>query len=785
MGTSAGLDSKVWFTVAKGITSEVFYPRLDVPNMEDMQYVVTDGSTVVDLERDATSHAISMPTEKALEYTVTNTDMRPSPKYRITNTYIVDPSRDSLLIRTRFESLDGGVYRLYLLANPSMAGAGANNKAWWDGTNSALMASGTRSLFGSPTTVVSALKVGSPTTIGANDNGFATMASDCNVELHKNMGLISRFDQASDGNVVQCGEIVGVGADTTFTIALGYGGDAATALAAAEGSLAAGFPDREASYRKGWSDYVDGLRPAPSSVSSDTLRRRVYYTAAMALHAAEDKTFRGGSVAGFGTPWGDFVNGDQPNDGYHRVWGRDLYQQAMGLIAAGDSSQALRMAQFLWRSQFVGTTTPGDGTTYQPGSFPRYTPVSGIGAATAKDLGCCEQLDEEAFAILLAWMTGLSDSSTYQKIKTTADHITGVGPATTERWEEQFGQSPSSIAAIIAGLVAAADIARQNNDPGTAARWESTADSWRSSLADRTYTTDGYWGSHRYFERIDPMQDPNGSQTIHFDEGDFLAHDIADFGFLDLVRLGVIAPDDANVSSSLSPSASASDGNSTVQVTMPSGDIYFHRYNHDNYGESNNDCTGWPAGGSRRYGRFWPVLQGNAGNTKSRTAARQMSTCSRWLTRPMTATSCPSRFGTVPTSPASLPGARPAARLLSTGLRANICVSPSRSTLVTTSTRRPWSKRNIAARVQSSALPASALTMPARARTTERRSRFSPATERPRRAGPGTARTAHSARSASVSTSRAARPPAERRFSSGTATAQALRNGAGDSRPNS
>ena len=475
------------------------------------------------------------------------------------------------------------------------------------------MASGTRSLFGSPTTVVSALKVGSPTTIVANDNGFATMASDCNVELQKNMGLISRFDQASDGNVVQCGEIVGVGADTTFTIALGYGGDAATALAAAEGSLAAGFPDREASYRKGWSDYVDGLRPAPSSVSSDTLRRRVYYTAAMALHAAEDKTFRGGNVAGFGTPWGDFVNGDQPNDGYHRVWGRDLYQQAMGLIAAGDSSQALRMAQFLWSSQFVGTTTPGDGTTYQPGSFPRYTPVSGIGAATAKDLGCCEQLDEEAFAILLAWMTGLSDSPTYQKIKTTADHIAGVGPATTERWEEQFGQSPSSIAAIIAGLVAAADIARQNNDPGSAARWESTADSWRSSLADRTYTTDGYWGSHRYFERIDPTQDPNGSQTIHFDEGDFLAHDIADFGFLDLVRLGVVAPDDPNVSTSLAPTAAASDGNSTVQVTMPSGDIYFHRYNHDNYGESNNDCTGWPAGGSRRYGRFWPVLSGERG----------------------------------------------------------------------------------------------------------------------------------------------------------------------------
>jgi hypothetical protein len=84
VGASATTDSKVWFTVAKGIVSETFYPRLDVPNMQDMQYVITDGSTFVDLERDATSHAVSMSTEKALEYTGTNTDTRPSARYRIT-----------------------------------------------------------------------------------------------------------------------------------------------------------------------------------------------------------------------------------------------------------------------------------------------------------------------------------------------------------------------------------------------------------------------------------------------------------------------------------------------------------------------------------------------------------------------------------------------------------------------------------------------------------------------------------------------------------------------------
>jgi glucoamylase len=286
--------------------------------------------------------------------------------------------------------------------------------------------------------------------------------------------LNHQFDTiASNGNVVQCGQIGSVGTDTTFTIALGYGSDAASAIAAANGSLSVGFTDREAAYRGispyggGWNGYVKGLRAAPASVSSDTLRRRAYYVAAMALHAAEDKTFPGASVAGFLTPWGDFTNGDNLNDGYHRVWGRDLYQQATGLIAAGDSAQPLRMAQFLWNSQYI-VTTIGTSPPYLPGSFPRYSPVSGINGTPPALLGCCEQLDQASFAIVLAWMTGLADNATYQKIKMAANHIQAAGPDTTERWEEHFGKSVSSIAAEIAGLITAADIARQNGDATSA-----------------------------------------------------------------------------------------------------------------------------------------------------------------------------------------------------------------------------------------------------------------------------------------------------------------------------
>ena len=192
-------------------------------------------------------------------------------------------------------------------------------------------------------------------------------------------------------------------------------------------------------------------------------------------------------------------------------------------------------------------------------------------------------------------MTGLTDNATYQKIKLAANYMQATGPDTTERWEEQIGKSPSSIAAEIAGLVTAADIARQNGDATSAASWEATADSWRASLPGWTFTTSGYWSGKEYYERIDKTSNPNDLDQICFDEGCFYAHDVVDLGFLDLIRLGERLPSDYDVGMSLSPTAAASDGNSAVQVTMPNGDIYFHRYNHDNYGESNGDCTGWPA----------------------------------------------------------------------------------------------------------------------------------------------------------------------------------------------
>src|SRR5262245_57515079 len=55
LGTARNTTSKVWYTIANGILSDVYYPTVDTTNVETLQYIVTDGATFTDLQsRDMT-----------------------------------------------------------------------------------------------------------------------------------------------------------------------------------------------------------------------------------------------------------------------------------------------------------------------------------------------------------------------------------------------------------------------------------------------------------------------------------------------------------------------------------------------------------------------------------------------------------------------------------------------------------------------------------------------------------------------------------------------------------
>ncbi len=574
LGTSTTTDSKVWYTIAQGVVTEVYYPKVDVPNVQDLQLIVTDGSTFVDLERDATNHTVQLLDPQALTYRQIN-DAK-SGKYRITRTLVTDPDRPTLLMETRFQALSGGPYQVYVLYNPSLNNSGKGDTAATSGD----------ALVSTDGPVSSALA--SSAGFVQMSSGYSGTSSDGLIDLNAHRQLTSLFDTASTaGNVVQTGQVT-VAGDTTFTLALAFGGSAPEAVANAKASLAAGFPAVRQKYESGWHAYLASLKPAPTSVSGNGMATQ-YNVALMVLKAHEDKTLRGANIASLTIPWGQAVNADSCcTAGYHAVWARDLYEVATALLSAGDADAAGRSLDYLLTVQ-----------QRPDGSFPQNTLLDGTPVFGSL------QMDEVAFPIILAWQLNRADATTWGKLKKSADFLVSRGPGTPEeRWEENGGFSPSTIAAEIAGLVCAADMAARNGDTPSQTSYLQTADNWQHNIETWTVTSSGPIGSHRYFIRIDNNNDPNDGAAleIHNGGGTHDEREIVDAGFLELPRLGVLPPSDPGLLASL-PAI-----DSTLAVTTPNGAMYY-RYNHDGYGETDAGAPFTGAG----IGRLWPIFNGERG----------------------------------------------------------------------------------------------------------------------------------------------------------------------------
>ncbi|HEV2835288.1 MAG TPA: glycoside hydrolase family 15 protein, partial [Pyrinomonadaceae bacterium] len=330
------------------------------------------------------------------------------------------------------------------------------------------------------------------------------------------------------------------------TIALGFGENAANATNAARGSLARGFTATRREYEAGWSVYVAGLPRV------EVKHQRQFNMAAMVLRGLEDKTFRGAVIASPSVPWGGGPNADEATiSGYHAVWSRDLYHVATAFIALGDRATANRLLDYLFRVQ-----------QKPDGSFPRNSWVNG------RPIGDGLQMDQVALPIILAYQLKRNDGATWRKhIKPAADLIARRGPNTDQdRWEEKSGYFPATVAAEIAGLVCAADIATINGEKALAGNYLRTADAWAQTV-----------------HLIDPSR--------------------VDAGFLELVRLGVKPVRDEEVIESLRVV------DQTIKVTTPAGEAWY-RYNDDKYGET---PEGGDFDGRNGVGRLWTLLNGERG----------------------------------------------------------------------------------------------------------------------------------------------------------------------------
>jgi|SoiMethySBSTD1v2_1073268.scaffolds.fasta_scaffold27242_5 glucoamylase len=585
LGTSTTTGSTVWFTVQKsGGLGEIFYPAIDSPSARALTFVVADSHGHADRAGEVADVRTTLADERSLSFRQEFTERHG--RWRLTAEYVSDPDRSTVLVDLRFTAR--GAYDVYALFDPALGNSRGGDAGRTDGA--ALVAT-------DATTGVSSAFVGSPA-FTATSSGFAG-TSDGWTDLKADGRLDGRYTSAAAGSLVQTAQtgLTGRPGHERATLALGFGPDAGAALASARATLRPRFDAVAGAYARGWRQYLDRLRPPPSSVDGS---RQLYRVSAMVLAAAEDKTHRGAYVAAPAAPWA--FGRDDPSGPYHLVWSRDLYQIATGLIASGDTAGANRALDFLFTVQ-----------QKPDGSFPQNSRVDGTPVWGGL------QLDEVALPIVLAYQLGRTDAGTWAGAKRAADFLLSftqdgfAAPWTpAERWENQSGYSPNTIATEIAGLVCAAYLARANGDEASSARYLATADDWQSKVKGWTVTTTGPYSSGPYFLRLTKDGNPNAGTTYNIGDSGPSNVDqrtVVDPSFLDLVRLGVLPANDPAVVNTLRV-VDAQLGYATRNG------FFWHRASFDGYGEKANGDPwdfGLPDDSLITRGRGWPLLGGERG----------------------------------------------------------------------------------------------------------------------------------------------------------------------------
>jgi glucoamylase len=612
VGTAEG-GSKVWYTVADGVLSDVYEPTIDNTNVATLQYVVTDGSSFTDLQtRDLTYTVAADPTGMVCTVTATSAKHH----YQLVTTYLTDPARDTVLLRTQLRGNTGDLHvyaRLDAHINGN-GGGGSQNGGADTGTVQQVGAAAVPVVYDTSTTsqatnrdyavpTYAALRA---TTSGAASVGYAGTASDALAQLDATHTLGTTYASAPNGHITAT-EDVTPRPHTPITLALGFGRTQSQAVSTAGASLATPFQATQTCYEQGWRAYDSTLRQPPAR------QRSAYYLSANVLKASEDKTYPGAIVASLASPWGQAVSAGAVVGGkavyfgsYREVFARDLYEIFTGLLTDGDLRTARDTVTFLFDRQQQAN-----------GQLPRNSLVNG---KVAPDTGG-DQLDESAYPILMAYQAGLGGDNTLwsQHIERAADFLVAHGPSFgVERWEEQSGYSPSTIAAEIAGLTAASAIAAMHHDTARAQLYQATADDFQRNIKNWAVTTTGK-DAPRYFIRLSKTGDPNAAITYSLGNGGPTVdqRQAIDGGFQELVRLGELPANDPDIQASLAVL------DKQISVNTPSGTGYY-RYgasaaagSADGYGDcyqpSQSSCTNpgqpWPTTDIGT-GHLWPVLSG-------------------------------------------------------------------------------------------------------------------------------------------------------------------------------
>jgi glucoamylase len=591
IGTAYSTASRVWFTVSDGVLSEVYYPTLDRPQIRDLQFLVTDGGSFLhDAHRNLDS-SIEYLGEHGLGVRIVNADRQG--RYRAVIEVISDPHQPCVLLDTRLEGDPEFLKRLHLYAllAPHLEVGG-----WGNNGNVARIA-GREFLTANKDGTWLAMAATAPFVhrscgyVGATD-GWQDLAT--------HFKITDEYAAAGDGNIALIGEI-DLSQGHRFTLGLAFGHTLHRAVTTLFQSIGTPFTEQRTRFLEQWERVCLGLHPLEKFSGDGGM---LYRRSRELILAHEDKQYSGALIASLSIPWGE-AKGDEDLGGYHLVWTRDMVNSATGLLAAGDTITPLRALIYL-------------ACTQRPdGGFPQNFWVDGEPYWTGI------QLDEVAFPIMLAWRLrqagALADFDPYPMVRAAAGYMIRRGCVTPqERWEENSGYSPSTLASNIAALVCAAGFAAERGDEATASYLAEYADFIEAHVEPWTVTQDGFLVPEigRHYVRINPEDPDSATPDEDPDHGmvaiknrppgarwEFPAAEIVDAGFLELVRYGIRRPGDPLIEDSLRVI------DAVLKADLPAGPCW-RRYNYDGYGQRDD---GGPFIGWGR-GRPWPLLTGERGH---------------------------------------------------------------------------------------------------------------------------------------------------------------------------
>ncbi len=569
VGTALGAG-RVWFTLGYGILNEVYWPSCSSPQIRDLGFIVAGDDFWSEVKRKH-RYELSTPEPDVPLPKIVHSHSR----YRLELEVLADPSCDVVQIRYRLEAVGSEAkdLKLYVLLAPHLQGSGHNNTA------RVMLPNG-----------LAAVKGGSALMLAA-DHGFSRGsagyigASDGWQDFHRHGAMTWEYSEAANGNVALFGELAAL----EGVLALGFAGTVEGAQTLVRSSLAKGFAAARMAFISGWQQWAQSLRCTGLTPDVEHAVRR----SARVLKVHGDRSFPGALVASLSVPWGD--TRDDPG-GYHLVWPRDAVEAGMAMLALDHRDEACTLLAYLIATQQPDGHWPQnfftDGRPYWTGT----------------------QLDETALPVLLAakldLLGALGDlrQPAATMMRRALGFIARYGPfSPQDRWEENAGINPFTLAACIGALVAGAT--HGGLDPAAAAYALSLADDWNARIESWVYAQDTeldrQHGTRGHYVRIAPPGHTaqNGEVRVR-NRGDLCvpAQNLLGLEYLYLVRLGLRAADDPRIRDTTRLI------DTLLRVNTPEG-AYYHRYNEDGYGEHADgrafDGTG--------IGRLWPLLSGERG----------------------------------------------------------------------------------------------------------------------------------------------------------------------------